>query len=414
MKIAFIVAEFPALSETFILNQITGLLDLGYDVEIFAQFNPNEKRVHSDVKKYSLMGRVHYFFDDMIFHNKIKRVSKTICLIITSFHRSPIKILKSLNVLKYGRNALSLVLFYSIIYLLDRKFDIIHCHFGPNGIIGTQLKEIGISGKVITTFHGYDMSYFISTKGTNIYKKLFLKCDLCMSISDYWKNKLIKLGCNENKIMVHKMGIDLQKFKYSERKIQPEEPIRILTLGRLIEKKGHEYAIKAVAKVITKYKNVIYIIAGDGSLRNKLESLVSELGIKNYVKFLGAVEQNEVLKLYQQAHILVLPSVTAKNGDQEGIPVVLMEAQAMGLPVLSTYHSGIPEVIVDGKSGFLVPEKDVDALAERMGYLIEHPQLWSEMGRYGRKYIEKNYNIDQLNSQLVEIYQKLLTEDIHN
>ena len=82
----------------------------------------------------------------------------------------------------------------------------------------------------------------------------------------------------------------------------------------------------------------------------------------------------------------------------------------MGLPVLSTYHSGIPEVIVDGKSGFLVPEKDVDALAERMEYLIERPQLWSEMGRYGRKHIEKNYNIDQLNSQLVEIYQKLHME----
>ncbi|MBA7689291.1 GDP-mannose-dependent alpha-(1-6)-phosphatidylinositol monomannoside mannosyltransferase [subsurface metagenome] len=130
--------------------------------------------------------------------------------------------------------------------------------------------------------------------------------------------------------------------------------------------------------------------------------------IKNYVKILGAVEQDEILKLYQQAHIFVLPSVTASNGDQEGIPVVLMEAQAVGLPIISTYHSGIPEVIMDGKSGFLVPEKDVNALADRLDYLIEHPEIWSEMGRCGRNFVEEKYDIKKLNQQLVEIYQNLI------
>lgn len=404
MKIAIIVSGFPTLSETFILNQITGLLDMGHDVEIFAQFNPKERKVHPAVEKHRLMKRVHYF---NIPQNKIIRILKAISLIIINFHKNPIKILKSLNIFKYGREALSLRLLYLIILFLDKEFDIIHCHFGPNGILGVQLKGIGVKGKIITTFHGYDMSTFISNKGSNVYKDLFLNGDLFLPISDYWKGKLVKLNCDEKKIIVHRMGINLEKFKYSERKIQPGEPIKILTVGRLVEKKGHEYLIKAIAKVITNHTNITYTSAGDGPLRNKLESLVSEMGIKNYVKILGAVEQDEILKLYQQAHIFVLPSVTASNGDQEGIPVVLMEAQAVGLPIISTYHSGIPEVIMDSKSGFLVPEKDVNALADKLEYLIKHPELWLELGRCGKDFVKEKYDIKRLNQRLVEIYESL-------
>jgi len=405
MKIAFIVSEFPILSETFILNQITGLLDLGHDVEIFAEKNPKERKMHSDIDKYQLMKRVHYF---AMPYSKIMRILKAFYFLVINFHKSPLKILKSLNVFEYGKVALSLRLLYLLIPFLDKNFDIIHCHFGPNGITGTSLKEIGINGKLVTTFHGNDMSSFIINNDNNIYKKLFLNGDIFLPISDYWKEKLIRLGCNKKKIIVHRMGINLEKFKFSERRKQHEEYIKILTVGRLVEKKGHEYAIKAIAKIVRKRRNIEYIIAGDGPLRNKLEDLILKLGIKSYIKFLGAVEQNEVLKLYQQAHIFILPSVTASNGDQEGIPVVLMEAQATGLPIISTYHTGIPEVVVDGKSGFLVPEKDVDALADKLEYLIEHPELWPEMGRYGRKFVEERYNIKKLNQQLVEIYQNLI------
>ena len=405
MKIAFIVGGFPTLSETFILNQITELLDLGHDVEIFAGSNPNDKKIHHDVEKYRLMERVHYTY---IPHNKVKRILKAIFLIIKNFYKDPLKILKSLNVFKYGKEALSLRLLYLLIPFLDKNFDILYCHFGSNGILGTYLKKIGINGKLLTTFHGYDMSSFIISNGNNVYKKLFLNGDLFLPISDYWKRKLIRLGCNEKKIIVHRMGINLEKFKFSERRKQSGEPIKILTIGRLVEKKGHEYTIQAIAKIIKKYKNIEYIIAGDGPFRSKLEDLISELGIKNYIKFLRAVEQNEILKLYKQANIFILPSITASNGDQEGIPVVLMEAQATGLPVISTFHTGIPEVIVDGKSGFLVPERDVNALAEKLEYLIEHPNLWPKMGRYGRKFVEERYNSKKLNQQLVEIYQNLI------
>jgi len=404
MKIAFIVTDFPKLSETFILNQITGLLELGHEVEIFAFYNPKEKKVHDDVEKYRLMERVHYF---NIPDSMIKRVLKAIFLIITNFHKSPIKILKSLNVFKYGKKALSLKLLYVVVPFLGKKFDIIHCHFGPNGIIGAYLKEGGINSKLITTFHGYDMSMFISNHGEDIYKNLFLKGDLFMPISEHWKKKLIEMGCEEGKIIVHRMGIDVEKFEFSERR--KTGTIKILSVGRLVEKKGHEYAIKALAKVVNKNgKDIIYRIVGDGPLKDKLRSLAEELGIEDCVEFMGNVEDEELLKLYKESHIFILPSVTASDGDQEGIPVVFMEAQAMGLPVISTYHSGIPEVVIDGKSGFLVPEKDVDALAEKMEFLVEHPELWSEMGGYGREFVEKHYDVRRLNKRLVEIYRNLI------
>jgi len=405
MKIAFIVGGFPTLSETFILNQITGLLDLGHDIEIFAQSNPKDKKVHSDIEKYRLMKRVHYFAMPC---NKIKRILKAIFLIIKNFHRSPLKILKSLNIFKYGKTALSLTLLSTIIPFLNKKFDIIHCHFGPNGIVGVHLKEIGIPGKYVISFHGYDVNSYPKIMGENVYNVLFKNGDLFTTNTNFTKQQVVKIGCDEKKIIILPVGLRIARFKFSTRKIRNGDIIKILTVGRLVEKKGYEYAIRAIVKIVAKHENIFYMIAGDGPLRDKLESLVSELGARNYVKFMGAVEEDEVLKLYQQAHIFVLPSVTASNGDREGQALVLQEAQAVGLPIISTIHNGIPEGVLNGKSGYLVPEKDVDALAEKLERLIEHPEIWPEMGKCGRKFVEERYDIKKLNQQLMKIYQNLI------
>ncbi|KRT65818.1 MAG: glycosyl transferase group 1 [Candidatus Dadabacteria bacterium CSP1-2] len=407
MKIGFIVSSFPSLSQTFILNQITGLLDLGHDVEIFARNNPNEPKKHPDIYKYHLNQRTHYM--PHIPHSILKRRLKAIYLIITNFHKSPFNILKLLNIPKYGKDTLSLI--YTLIPFLDKSFDILHCHFGPNGIISLYLKEMGISGKYITTFHGYDISGYPRIMGENIYNNLFRKVDLITWNANLTKRCVIELGCDEDKIIILPYGIRIEKFRFSERKVQDKEPIRILTVGRLVEKKGHEYAIKAIAEVVKRHGNIEYMIAGDGPSRSKLENLVVTLEIENYVKFLGAVDQDEVLKLYERSHIFLLSSVTASDGDSEGLPVVLLEAQAVGLPIISSLHGGIPEGVLDSKSGFLVPEKDVDALADKIEYLIKNPELWSEMGRYGRKFVEERYDIQKLNQRLVKIYKALLTND---
>jgi len=181
-------------------------------------------------------------------------------------------------------------------------------------------------------------------------------------------------------------------------------------VGRLVEKKGHEYSIRAIEKLVNCNFNVQLIIAGDGPLKNDLQNLVATLGIERNIQFCGSLVHSQIADLYRNSHIFILPSITADDGDMEGIPVVLMEAMAAGLPVVSTYHSGIPELIKDGQTGFLVPQKRVDVLADKLQYLVTHPETWPKMGTAGREYVQKNYDIKTLNQKLVQIYHRGLQE----
>ena len=405
MKIAFIVSRFPSLSQTFILNQITGLIDRGHEVDIYATKPDSNPKVHPDVTKYNLLARTYYFHD--MSQDKFQFRKDIIGLLTKFYYRKPENLLKAGALIKHKANT---KIFSAIIPFLDKRpYDIIHCHFGPNGIFGVMLRDVGITGgKVVTTFHGQDISAYVKKYGNNVYDTLFRKGDLFLPISERWRNKLVELGCNKQKIVVHRMGIDTRRFSFSPRKLSEDNIVRFLTICRFVEKKGVDYAIRAVAQVLRKYPNIEYNIAGDGPLKNRMEDLVGELNIANKVKLLGWKQQEEIVTLLNDADILIAPSITGNDGDQEGIPVVLMEALAQGIPVLSTQHSGIPEVVQDGKSGFLVPERDVDALAEKLVFFIEHPESWTKMGQAGREYVEKCYNIDTLNDKLVDLYQHLI------
>jgi len=410
MKIAFIVGSFPVLSETFVLNQITGLIDLGHEVDIYSTSDPKQEKEHPDVKKYHLLARTYYF--PAVPNNKVKRVLQAFHIFITKFYLNPLAILRSVNFLRYGRDALSLQSFYRVIPFLGRRnYDIIHCHFGHNGNLSVLLREIGaIEGKIITSFHGYDVNIASVINQDHYYTQLFKDGDLFTTNTEFTKKKVLELGGDFKRTYILPVGLSIDKFPYKKRTIKADEAIRVLTVARLVEKKGLEYSIKAVAKVSCKYPNckVEYNIAGDGPLKDKLKSLILELGMEDKIKLLGWCNENEVRNLFEESHIFVLSSVTAENGDQEGQALVLQEAQAVGLPVISTLHNGIPEGVLDGKSGFLVPERNVDALKKKLEYLINHPKVWPEMGRAGRKFVEEHYDIKKQNKKLVNIYEGLL------
>lgn len=318
--------------------------------------------------------------------------------------------MRSLNVLRFGRQAASLRLLYWTAAFRDvHSYDIVHCHFGPIGNSGALLKDLGaIEGKIVTAFHGYDLSRCMRENGDKVYDSLFEIGDLFLPISERWRNELINLGCSEQKLVVHRMGIDTSKFSFIPRRPREDGKVHLLTVARLVEKKGVQYGIQATARLLERHPQIEYRIVGDGPLRSDLENLIGALGAHGNVQLLGWKRQEEVVALMKEADLLLAPSVTGKDGDQEGIPVVLMEALAQGLPVLSTRHSGIPELVRDGESGFLVPERDVDALAEKLEYLVEHPELWPEMGESGREYVERYYDINELNDRLVQLYQRLL------
>jgi colanic acid/amylovoran biosynthesis glycosyltransferase len=416
MNIAFFVDRFPYISETFILNQVTGLLDRGHHVDIYARRIENQPLAHSEVEHYNLLNRTfqHGHCSPAMPKNKFLRLTKALGLIATNLNGRPHPLLNSLNILKYGKKAASLRLFFDAsIFIGDgQKYDIVHCHFGPNGNLAVLLKAIGaIKGKVVTTFHGYDITQYLRKHGNNVYHDLFYSGDLFLPISERWKRKLIELGCHEEKIIVHHMGIDTEKFLFSPRRPDENGAVKIISTARLVEKKGIQYSVKAVARAVKKFPYIEYGIVGDGPLRGEIEDLINELELKGHVRMYGWMKQEEVIELMKQSHVFLAPSVTSKEGDQEGIPVALMEAMAQGLPVLSTDHSGIPELVQNGKSGFLVPERDVEALANKLEYLVEHPGIWPEMGKAGRDHVKKHYDIHRLNDRLVEIFQSLLDRD---
>jgi colanic acid/amylovoran biosynthesis glycosyltransferase len=411
MNIAFLLDQFPALSETFILRQIIGLLDRGHEVDIYAYRPRNDPGVHTDVERYNLLKRTYYMTSyTSMPRNKVYRLIKGIGYAAIELRKKPIVLLNSLNVLKFGKDAASLALLYQIIPFLNKgPYDIVHCHFGPIGYLAVMLKAVGaIRGQIITTFRGYDISSYIKRRGDYTYDILFNKGNLFLCVSEQIKETLMNLGCAERKIIVHRSGVHLSKSHLNRPRPKTNGKVQLLTVARLVEKKGIEYGIRSINKLLGKYPQIEYKIAGDGYLKNTLQILIDELKLTHHVKLLGWQRQEQIRVLLQEADILLAPSVTSQNGDREGIPGAIVEALACGLPVLSTRHSGIPEVVQDGESGFLVPERDAEALAEKLAYLIEHPELWPEMGRKGRTYVEEHYDIDSLNDRLVEIYQELV------
>ena len=421
MKIAFIVDNFPILSETFIVNQITGLIERGHEVHIYGR-QTEENKLHPDVEKYKLIERTRYLPD--IPKNYLSRFFNVVYLLTINFSKCPLVLLRSLNVFKYGKRAASLRLFYSTLpFIKVSKYDIIHCQFGrqavckfgPYSYEGVVLRDIGaVKGKLITTFRGYDISWYIHKYGENVYEELFKKGDFFFANCEFFRTRAIQLGCNENKIIVHGSGIDCNRFKFKARYPDTTGKIRIATTGRLVEKKGIEYAIFAIAKVAKSYPNIEFNIIGDGELKKRFVKIIKELNIADKVNLKGWRNQKEIIDILDETHIFVAPSVTASDGNQDAPVNTLKEAMAMGLPVIGTLHGGIPELIEDGISGFLVPERAPSAIADKLIYLIQHPEIWQQMGLSGRKKVETDYDINKLNSELVEVYQQVSGNNLHS
>lgn len=418
MKIAFLLGIFPSVSETFVLNQITGLIDQGHTVDIYASRPENLDKVHPDVVQYKLDQRTFYY--ETISPNYGLRALKSLYLCAVWGMRYPRTLLQAFNVWRYGNYVKSMRLLHEIVPFLRNgcpEYDVIHCHFGPNGIKGMHLRDLGvIQGQLSTVFHGLDVSSHLVQAGKDVYSQLFQTGDLFLPISERWKNRLLELGAPAEKTKVHHMGIDCRQFAFRPRSRDRSDSVQLVTVCRLVEKKGVEYAIRAVAALQQYFPQYLppihYTIVGDGSLKSELESLIAELRAEATIKILGWRQKAEVIEILESAHLFLAPSVTAQDGDQEGIPVALMEAMAMGLPIVSTDHSGIPELIESRVSGWLVPERDVNALAGALFELIQHPELAQPMSLTARRKVEAEFNIHMLNGELADHFQRLIEDSL--
>ncbi len=401
MKIAFIVRRFPTLSETFLLNQITGLMDLGHSVDIFRTIPSEQSKVQPIVEEYGLLKRTRSIRKPTSIPG---RVPEGLRMLVSGLFKNPGLMLRALNVFKYGRKAGSLRYLY-LASSFTGSYDIVHCHYGMLGDIGVLLRDLGArTGPVLTTFHGFDITTHLQSHGNDCYRNLFKKGDRFLPISENWRCRLIDLGCPPERIVVHRMAVDCGQFCFIPRSLSSGKTASVLSVARFVEKKGLEYSIRAVAALHKRGVDLQYTIIGDGELRPTLAGLIEELDAGDRIRLDGWQPQDKVLLAMKSAHILLAPSVTASSGDQEGIPVALMEAMAMGLPIVSTFHSGIPELVEDGISGVLVPPRDSKVLEDALHDLISNPGRWAAMGKAARERVESDYNITSQVRKLEQIY----------
>jgi colanic acid/amylovoran biosynthesis glycosyltransferase len=412
MNIAIVISEFPALNETFILDHITGLLDRGHHVDIYATAPLGEPKIHQEIESYDLLKRTVYRDQKefVVPRNKLMRALKSVPLIGRGLLNNAGGTLNSLNVFRFGRMAASLDALYKAGPFISRsgKYDIVHCHFAENGELAVRMRQMGvISGKIITSFHGYNARYFSNGKIWKLYGNLANKGDLFLVCSEHMKAWFARQGWNVGKTVVHRYGVRLDRFVPATRRMDSRAQVRLLSVGRLVQKKGFEYSIRGVAKAVRRFPEIRYDIAGDGPEKPRLDRLIHQLDMTSNIRLLGWQNRAEVCRLLAQAQLLLTPSITADNGDQEGIPLVLHEAMASGIPTVATRHTGIPELVTDGESGFLVEEKDPDAIAERLIQLMQHPEKWEEMGQKGRRHIEEYNDLEKQTDRLVAIYRNL-------
>ena len=387
------------------------MIDLGHEVEIFGDVSNETNICHPEIHNYSLLQKSSFF--PKMPNNWLIRFIKALYLAVFLFPKNPRAVLKSLDIKKYGRIASSMRLIYALKPFIQepRVYDIVHCHFGGNGMRAIFLRDVGlISGKLVTVFHGADVTAAVKNHGPKVYDQLLKKGDLFLPISDKWRHEIINLGAPSKNTIVHRMGVDSLDISAKKSTKNDVDQIRLISICRLTEKKGIEFSLKALALLNVENVDIHYDIIGDGPLKSELVLLSKELGIGDKVKFHGAINKLEVQKFLSHADISIQPSVTASDGDQEGIPVSIMEAMAFSLPVISTLHSGIPELIADGDTGILVREREITELSDAMSKLILQPELRTLMGQKAQLFILNNYNIETLNQQLESHFSRLIQD----
>jgi glycosyltransferase involved in cell wall biosynthesis len=284
--------------------------------------------------------------------------------------------------------------------LREQQPKLLHAHFGPDAL-GAHAIARALDVPMIVTLHGYDINihreWWENGNAGNYMKhyprrllKLAARSDThFIAVSNTVKQQALAFGIPPDKLTTCYIGIDVSKFTPSPIPLR-ERPLRVLFVGRLVEKKGCEYLIRAMKLVKSEVPTVEVRIIGDGPLRPTLSALAEQSGI--VATFKGVRTSNEVQQELSKARIYCLPSITAENGDAEGLPISILEAQACGVPVVTSARGGASESIEDGGSGFSVPEKDIQKLASKIIQLLRNEDLATAMASRGPRFIQERFD----------------------
>ena len=405
IKIAYILTRFPTYTETFIDSEISWLRKYDIDINIFSLLDPRRTIVHQQAKE--LIPYAHYCPSIL----SLKMISAQFHFI---FHSTPNYIRALIDTIKCTYREPLILLRMLLIFpksvffakqMEELEIDHIHAHFVWVNGIGAMI----ISTLLDKTFslHPHAFGLF-SRNQTNVQHQLEYASKI-ITISEYHRNYMTAMSTkikSEDIEVVH-CGVDTEQFQPVVTKPIEGETLHILSVGSLSEKKGHGYLIKACAILTERHHKFQCSIAGGGPLKESYQILIDKLNLKDKVYLLGPKDQDEILDLYCKSDVFALPCVVSKNGDRDGIPVVLMEAMAMKIPVVSTPIAGIPDLVHTGENGLLVPERDVAALAQALEQLIMDKALRLEFGEKGRETVVEDFNIRCTSVKLASVFRSL-------
>jgi glycosyltransferase involved in cell wall biosynthesis len=277
----------------------------------------------------------------------------------------------------------------------QEKPNLIHAHFGYDAVkLIHPAKSQNIP--LLVSFYGSDVSRLPSELGwKRRYRKLAHSADHFIAVTDFMKSQLIELGFPKEKISIVRFEIDIDKFAYRE---HSENPKKIIMVGRMVEKKGFEYAIQAISNINKMGMNPEVNIYGYGLLMKSLKERTRNLKVNGSIRFHGYQPIDSIMKAYDEHAIMIAPSVTAEDGNTEGLPNTILESMAKGTPVVASKHAAISEVIKDKKTGFLFNEKDVDSLTELLRKILEDEFDLNSIRGNARSLIEKKIQCIQVGS----------------
>jgi glycosyltransferase involved in cell wall biosynthesis len=396
MRLGYLYSRYPVLSQTFCDAEMLALERLGFELEIGSVYPPLTSLRHEHIAR--LRAPIHYAPPQEILKILEKNAKTNGNWPRDLVHRHERKYGPGVKAEQRARNAL-----YFADHFKRRGVDHIHVHFANRAAHTAMfLKEIsGIPFSV--TAHGQD---FMKDLGNDdLLREICAAAEFVAAETDYSRD-LLRQRCPHSRIHRVYNGMDLTCFPARHYEMSGVTVPHIISIGRLVPFKGFEYLIDACAELAHRGLNFTCEIIGDGPLRGEIEARIRKLNLSDRVHLLGSLSQGAVLEKLRRADIFALASVTDTQGASDVFPTVIIEAMAAARPVVSTHLAGIPESVVHGETGLLVPPEDTMALAEALGRLVQDAKLRLHYGRAGRERIEQHFRIEQTVAPLIELLQK--------
>lgn len=400
--------SFPSVSETWNLSVATGLRKAGHDVDIFAMWRGNLSLDHIEhATSFRFEPRYGIGASGRGKLGKLSMYGNALRRALATSRTATWRLITDYVVPRVVASQGALVEAASL--KGPEEFDVIHGLFGPSGRRAEMLRSSGFySGALVVTFGGFDVNSIVPRFGSGYYERLFSSADRLIAVSEFIRDRLIAAGAPASKIDVVYYGVDLSRFVFRKPQLATGRSVRFVSVGRLVDCKGIRFAVEALGMLRDAGVPAEYTIVGDGPEMRGLREQVELLGLTDLVRFTGAVSHAEVISYLTASDVLLAPGIVGSDGATEALGGSIIEAHAIGLPVICSDLGGMPEAIVPEVSGYLVPPNDVSALAASMERMVKNQEDWSSMAEKGRAHIAENFSATGFIDRLQSVYTRAM------